>query len=78
MVGIFLSHQEAQKITNSVILLDINPNLVDSINNQNRNPNLVAVEFDATQDKIPYPLQEKFQAVISNPPWHNEYYAAFT
>lgn len=77
MVGFFLSHPEAQKITNSVMVLDINSNLIDSIIKQNRNPNLVAVEFDATQDKIPDPLREKFQAVISDPPWHNEYYAAF-
>jgi len=57
-------------------LLDINQDIVDSTNKTTKKRAVKASVYDA-REPIPPTFSGKFDAVVFDPPWHNEFYSLF-
>lgn len=73
-VALFLA--QCPELVNSVAVFDKNAMMVDHIN-QLQIPNITAVNYDAT-DPVSTSQFHRFDAVVTDPPWHVEHYALFT
>lgn len=77
MVGIFLAH--CYKIIGAASVFDVNPELIKLINDKYREKThgkVVGAEYNAMND-VPLTLVGRYDAVVMDPPWHNEYYCKF-
>lgn len=57
-------------------LLDINQDIVDGTNEISKKRTVKAAVYDA-REPIPPTFSGKFDAVVFDPPWHNEFYSLF-
>jgi len=73
LVAIFLS--QCPDIINTLSCLDINPMLTSLVNNLGE-ANISALTYDARHEP-PITLQNRYDALIMDPPWHSEYYLQF-
>lgn len=57
-------------------LLDVNDDVIDDVNNLGDESKVTAARYDA-REPIPPNLAGRFDAVVFDPPWHNEFYNVF-
>lgn len=75
MIGIFAS--QCADILNSVAVFDVNSEIVDLINRLgDTQGKVVAAQYDA-REPFPTALAGSYDAMVFDPPWHNEFYCLF-
>jgi hypothetical protein len=74
MVAFFM--HKCRDLFNNIAVFDINPKIVDIINDLDSDNKIIGTEHNAI-DSFPQALSERYDAVIIDPPWHNEHYALF-
>ncbi len=74
LVAFFMSR--CPELVSNVSVFDINSEIVKRVNQLDSNGKIVAVRYNVV-DAIPPMFSGRYDAVVIDPPWHIEHYAAF-